>query len=89
MRPRTRQVVELNLKKIRSTRDKIQMVRDWKAICAASGRDVFMYGWLYTQIEQFLELDFAFWQVQRERARLVGRVRSRPPSLVLAAWDAL
>ena len=56
------EVVELNTRKIRSTQEKIQMVRDWKTICEASGRDVFMYGWLFTQIEQFIELDFYFWQ---------------------------
>ncbi|KAL1500507.1 hypothetical protein AB1Y20_013164 [Prymnesium parvum] len=55
------EVVELNAALIKSTTEKIQMVKDWKTICGASGKDIFMYGWLFTQIEQFLELDFYFW----------------------------
>ncbi|KAL1508089.1 hypothetical protein AB1Y20_007682 [Prymnesium parvum] len=53
--------VELNTELIQTTAKKIQMVKDWKTICESSGKDIFMYGWMFTQIEQFIELDFYFW----------------------------
>lgn len=54
--------VELDMTRLQSTRSRIQMVRDFKKINEESGLNIYMYGYLYVQIEQFLNLDLYFWQ---------------------------
>jgi len=53
--------VELNMNLLKTTDDKLQMVRDFRKITMDSGLNVYMYGWLFLQLEQFLDLDWYFW----------------------------
>ena len=34
---------------------------DFRDIAQASGINVYMYGWLFIQMEQFIDLDWYFW----------------------------
>jgi len=54
--------VEMDMTKLQKTKDKVAMVKEFKDITLASGVNIYMYGWLYVQIEQFVDLDFYFWQ---------------------------
>jgi len=54
--------IEMDMTQLRRTEDKIQMVRDFKEITQRSGLNIYMHGWLYVQLEQFLNLDKYFWQ---------------------------
>jgi len=54
--------IELDMQFVQTTDDKINMVNSFKQILGATGQNIFMYGWLYTQVEQFLELESYFWQ---------------------------
>jgi len=54
--------VELDMTRLNTTESKIQMVRDFKKITEDSGLNIYNYGYLYIQIEQFLNLDYYFWQ---------------------------
>ena len=56
------------MQRIRNTNDQIALVRDWKAICESTGLNIFLTGWLYTQTEQFLELE----QVKAKDQHLVN-----------------
>merc|ERR1711971_740057 len=38
------------------------MVQELREICDESSLNIYMYGWLFIQIEQFLNLDYYFWQ---------------------------
>jgi len=53
--------VEVNAKKLQSTGDKVQMVEDFRKITDASGLNIYMYGWLFIQIEQFIFLQSHFY----------------------------
>lgn len=53
--------VELYMANLTTTKAKIQMVRDFRKITMDSGINAYMYGWLFIQIEQFLDLDWYFW----------------------------
>jgi len=54
--------VEMNMPLISGGTDsKLQMVKDFRAITMQSGINAYMYGWLYTQLEQFLDIDWYFW----------------------------
>lgn len=52
--------IELNMQLLQSTSNKIQMIRDFKEITEDSGLNIYMYGWLFIQMEQFLSLDYYF-----------------------------
>lgn len=54
--------VEMDMTKLKDTKSKVQMVKDFKKITLGSGINIYMFGWLYVQIEQFLDLDYYFWQ---------------------------
>lgn len=54
--------IELNMQLLKSTKDKIQMVKDLRDITDGSGLNIYMFGWTFIQIEQFLDLDYYFWQ---------------------------
>merc|ERR1711924_196112 len=54
--------IEMDMTKLQRAEDKIQMVRDFKRITRESGLNIYMHGWLFVQIEQFLNLDAYFWQ---------------------------
>jgi len=88
------ETVALNMTKLVSTDAKIQMVRDWKTICEASGLDVFMYGYMFTQIEQFIELDFHFWKAVAVSASTIFAISlllglSWVGALLVAAFSTL
>merc|ERR1712226_384791 len=55
-------MIDMDMKKLQRTEDKIQMVKDFKKITRESGLNIYMHGWLFVQIEQFLNLDSYFWQ---------------------------
>jgi hypothetical protein len=54
--------VELNMKQLDTTAKKIDMVKDYRAICEASGLNIYMFGWTFIQLEQLLDLEYYFWQ---------------------------
>ena len=51
----------MNAKKLQSTGDKVRMVEDFRKITDASGLNIYMYGWLFIQIEQFIFLQSHFY----------------------------
>ena len=46
------------------TPDKIRMIKEFKEILDDSGLNLYMYSWLFIQMEQFLSLEYYFWQVR-------------------------
>jgi len=54
--------VEMDMTKLQTTEAKLAMLRDFKKITRDSGLNIYMHGWMFVQMEQFLELDRHFWQ---------------------------
>jgi len=54
--------LELDMNKVKTTDDRINMVKDLRKICDDSGINIYMYGWVFIYTEQFLQLDYYFWQ---------------------------
>ena len=53
--------VAMDMSKLQTSDSKIQMVKDFKKITEDSGLNIFMYGWNYVMIEQFINLEYFFW----------------------------
>jgi len=54
--------VEMDMTQINgNTGAKIQMVKDFRKITMDSGINIYMYGWLFTQLEIFIDLEWYFW----------------------------
>ena len=54
--------VELNMRQLRTTADKLEMMQEYREICEASGLNIYMYGWTFIQLEQLLAVQEHFWQ---------------------------
>jgi len=53
--------VAMDMSKLQTSDSKIQMVKDFKKITEDSGLNIYMYGWNYVMIEQFINLEYFFW----------------------------
>ena len=54
-------LMPIDMRKVTSTQDKIDLVTDLREIMEASGIDAFPYGDNINQIEQFMSIDDTFW----------------------------
>jgi len=54
--------VEMNMRQLQDTKAKVQMIKDFDDILLDSGLNVYMHGWLFVQTNQFIHLDYYFWQ---------------------------
>lgn len=54
--------VDLNMKNLKNTDQKIKMVLKYREICEESGLNIYMYGWMFIQLESLLNIQFYFWQ---------------------------
>jgi len=53
--------VEMNMALLDNSDNRIQMIKDFRKITLDSGINIYMYGWLFTQLEQFLDLEWYAW----------------------------
>jgi len=54
--------IELQMHMIKKTKDKLEMIKYFKKTLEDSGLNIYMYSWLFIQMEQFVSLEYYFWQ---------------------------